>query len=159
MFRAAGGFAEPVRLALARDPALAAEIARRILNAHFPESIRQDGMHSRASSHTVAASAGTTCAWARLALCSLHHKIFDLGAFTVLPGNHQIVFSRHLMGGDDTKAKLLVRHGAGPDGAAGQGMPAASGVSSLAQSGSVQGTGAGVALAGAGFPERLTRLN
>ncbi len=31
-----------------------------------------------------------------LALCSLHHKIFDLGAFTVLPGNHQIVFSRHL---------------------------------------------------------------
>ena len=38
----AGGFAEPVRLALARDPALAAEIARRILNAHFPESIRPD---------------------------------------------------------------------------------------------------------------------
>ena len=31
-----------MRLALARDPALAAEIARRILNAHFPESIRQD---------------------------------------------------------------------------------------------------------------------
>ena len=29
-----------------------------------------------------------------LALCSLHHKIFDLGAFTVLPGNHQIVISR-----------------------------------------------------------------
>ena len=48
-----------------------------------------------------------------LALCSLHHKIFDLGAFTVLPANHQIVFSRHLMGGDDTKAKLLALHGAG----------------------------------------------
>ena len=50
-----------------------------------------------------------------LALCSLHHKIFDLGAFTVLPGNHQIVFSRHLhlAGGDDTKAKLLAHHGAG----------------------------------------------
>ena len=48
-----------------------------------------------------------------LTLCSLHHKIFDLGAFTVLPGNHQIVFSRHLMGGDDTKAKLLAHHGAG----------------------------------------------
>ena len=46
-------------------------------------------------------------------LCSLHHKIFDLGAFTVLPENHQIVFSRHLMGGDDTKAKLLAHHGAG----------------------------------------------
>ena len=53
-----------------------------------------------------------------LALCSLHHKIFDLGAFTVLPGNHQIVFSRHLMGGDDTKAKLLAHHGAGVAGAA-----------------------------------------
>ena len=50
-----------------------------------------------------------------LALCSLHHKIFDLGAFTVLPGNHQIVFSRHphLARGDDTKAKLLAHHGAG----------------------------------------------
>jgi predicted restriction endonuclease len=47
------------------------------------------------------------------ALCSLHHKIFDLGAFTVLPGNHQIVFSRHLMGGGDTRAKLLAHHGAG----------------------------------------------
>src|SRR3990172_4530349 len=40
--RPAGGFAEPVRLALARDTTLVAEIARRILNAHFPESIRQD---------------------------------------------------------------------------------------------------------------------
>ena len=39
--RVAGGFAEPGRLALARDPALVAEIARRILNAHFPESIRR----------------------------------------------------------------------------------------------------------------------
>jgi putative restriction endonuclease len=50
-----------------------------------------------------------------LALCSVHHKIFDLGAFTVLPGNHQIVFNRHLhlAGGDDTKAKLLAHHGAG----------------------------------------------
>jgi putative restriction endonuclease len=48
--RVAGGFAEPVRLALARDPARVAEIARRILNAHFPESIRQSAMHSRASS-------------------------------------------------------------------------------------------------------------
>ena len=48
-----------------------------------------------------------------LSLCSLHHKIFDLGAFTVLPGNYQIVFSRHAIGGDGTKAKLLAHHGAG----------------------------------------------
>ena len=158
---------KPIRLALARDPAPVAEIARRILNAHFPESIRQDTIHSRASSLSescrrarpspcpsprdagrgdahallrlrarpahlrprmvgnVWASKPLTSIGSRhlpgrpdvvqngLALCSLHHKIFDLGAFTVLPGNHQIVFSRHLMGGDDTKAKFLVHHGAG----------------------------------------------
>jgi putative restriction endonuclease len=184
--RVAGGFAEPVRLALARDPALAAEIARRILNAHFPESIRQDvatavgldldafaspprglpsgrglaptnadaenaatpeqaqrrrdpafrekvllayeyrccvcGHDLRMGGHAIGLEAahikwfqarGPDVVPNGLALCSLHHKIFDLGAFTVLPGNHQIVFSRHLMGGDDTKAKLLAHHGAG----------------------------------------------
>jgi hypothetical protein len=36
-----------------------------------------------------------------------------LGAFTVLTGNHQIVFSRHLMGGDNSKAKLPAHHDAG----------------------------------------------
>jgi putative restriction endonuclease len=95
------------------------------------------------ATNTAAASAGTTSAlaatngWKRLgleaahiewfqargpdvvqnglALCSLHHRIFDLGAFTGLPQNHQIVFSRHLnlTGGDDIKAKLLAHHGAG----------------------------------------------
>ncbi len=80
-----------------------------------------------------------------LALCSVHHKIFDLGAFTVLPGNHQIVFSRHRMGGDDAKAKLLAHHGAGLIQPQGQGMPAASGVFCVAPGGSVQGAGAGVA--------------
>src|SRR5450759_2966230 len=42
-----------------------------------------------------------------VALGSLRHKIFDLGAFTVLPGNHQIVFSRHLMGGDTFGLHLI----------------------------------------------------
>ena len=154
-----------MRLALAHDPALAAEIARRILNAHFPESIRQDvadavglsldadnaatpeqaqrrrdpafrekvllayeyrccvcGHDLRMGGHAIGLEAahikwfqarGPDVVQNGLALCSLHHKIFDLGAFTVLPGNHQIVFSRHLMGGDDTKAKLLAHHGAG----------------------------------------------
>jgi len=32
----------------------------------------------------------------------------------VLPENRQIVFSRHLTGGGDTRAKLLAHHGAGP---------------------------------------------
>ncbi len=163
-----GGFPEPLRLALAHDSALVAEIASRILNAHFPESLRQDVLDAVALSLDVegTTSDATTAAtparrrdpafrakvllayeyrccvcghdlrlgdnvigleaahikWFQahgpdvvpngLALCSLHHKIFDLGAFTVLPGNHQIVFSRHLMGGDDTKAKLLAHHGA-----------------------------------------------
>ena len=154
-----------MRLALARDPALVAEIARRILNAHFPESIRQDvadavglsldadsaatpeqaqrrrdpafrekvllayeyrccvcGHDLRMGGRAIGLEAahikwfqarGPDVVQNGLALCSLHHKIFDLGAFTVLPGNHQIVFSRHLMGGDDTKAKLLAHHGAG----------------------------------------------
>jgi len=163
-----GGFPEPLRLALARDPALVAEIAGRILNAHFPESIRQDvldavGLSLEVEGTTSDATTAATPARRRdpafrakvllayeyrccvcghdlrlgdnvigleaahikwfqahgpdvvpngLALCSLHHKIFDLGAFTVLPGNHQIVFSRHLMGAHDTKDKLLAHHGA-----------------------------------------------
>ena len=165
-----GGFTEDVRKALAQDAALAFEIARRILDAHFPDSIRQDvldavglsidtpsttftgamttaqperrrdptfrekvllayeyrccvcGHDLRLGDHIIGLEAahikwfqarGPDVVTNGLALCSLHHKIFDLGAFTVLPGNHQIVFSRHLMGGDETKAKLLAHHGAG----------------------------------------------
>lgn len=66
----AGGFAEPVRLALARDPALAAEFARRMLNAHFPESIRQETTHSRASSlprHNRGSKPPSPCSSPRLA--------------------------------------------------------------------------------------------
>lgn len=165
-----GGFTEDVQKAVAQDAALAFEIARRILDAHFPDSIRQDvldavglsidtpsttfmgatttaqperrrdptfrekvllayeyrccvcGHDLRLGDHIIGLEAahikwfqarGPDVVTNGLALCSLHHKIFDLGAFTVLPGNHQIVFSRHLMGGDETKAKLLAHHGAG----------------------------------------------
>jgi putative restriction endonuclease len=91
-----------VRLALARDPALAAEIARRILNAHFPESIRQDvanalgvsldafasklaptGGHDLRMGGNVIGLEATHIKWFQargsdvvqngLALCSLHH--------------------------------------------------------------------------------------
>jgi len=48
-----------------------------------------------------------------LAMCALHHKIFDLGAFTVEPANMTIVFSQNLQLGDSTKANLLSHHGAG----------------------------------------------
>ena len=70
-----------VLLALARDTTLVAEIARRILNAHFPESIR-DAFASKLAP-TAAASAGTICAWAvmngwkRLSLEAAHIKWFQ----------------------------------------------------------------------------------
>ncbi|HEY3489463.1 MAG TPA: HNH endonuclease [Candidatus Deferrimicrobiaceae bacterium] len=43
-----------------------------------------------------------------LALCSLHHKFFDLGVFTVLPDQHRIAFSRHAI----THDRALSLHGA-----------------------------------------------
>lgn len=48
-----------------------------------------------------------------MAMCALHHKIFDLGAFTVEPANLSIVFSQNLQLGDATRAHLLSYHGAG----------------------------------------------
>jgi len=48
-----------------------------------------------------------------MAMCALHHKIFDLGAFTVEPANLSIVFSQNLQLGDATRAQLLSYHGAG----------------------------------------------
>ena len=48
-----------------------------------------------------------------LALCSLHHKLFDLGAFAVLPESYVMVMSQHLTGSDRVKALLLGYHGAG----------------------------------------------
>ena len=43
-----------------------------------------------------------------LALCSLHHKVFDLGAFTIRPPDYVMVFSQHLFGNAE---KLLSYHG------------------------------------------------
>jgi len=48
-----------------------------------------------------------------LALCSLHHKLFDLGVFTVLPLNHTLVVSQHVTGSDEVRARLMSYHGAG----------------------------------------------
>ena len=47
-----------------------------------------------------------------LALCSLHHKIFDLGAFTVAPDTFEVQVSRHVMGSPAIQARLLSYHGA-----------------------------------------------
>ena len=35
-----------------------------------------------------------------LALCSLHHKLFDLGVFTVLAQQYTMVVSQHVTGGE-----------------------------------------------------------
>jgi putative restriction endonuclease len=48
-----------------------------------------------------------------MAMCALHHKIFDLGAFTVEPDNLAIVFSQNLQLGETTRSHLLSYHGAG----------------------------------------------
>jgi len=48
-----------------------------------------------------------------MAMCALHHKIFDLGAFTVEPANLSIVFSQNLQLGDATRLHLLSYQGAG----------------------------------------------
>jgi len=48
-----------------------------------------------------------------IALCSMHHKVFDLGAFTILPDTYQIVFSQHLNGSDEAAARMLAYQGAG----------------------------------------------
>jgi len=160
-----GGFPPALREALSNDPALASAIARRIVEAHFPESIRDDvlvaaglpidvaemsppgdprrrrnpafrenvllayqyrcgvcGHDLRLGRQTVGLEAahikwfqakGPDVVPNGIALCSLHHKVFDLGVFTVLPETYQIVFSQHLNGNDETTGRFLAYQGAG----------------------------------------------
>ena len=46
-----------------------------------------------------------------LSLCALHHKLFDLGAFTLEPGDLRIVFSRHAIAGSKGLDGELKHHG------------------------------------------------
>jgi putative restriction endonuclease len=46
-----------------------------------------------------------------LSLCALHHKLFDLGAFTVDPNGYRVVFSQHAMAGDRGLTGALQHHG------------------------------------------------
>jgi putative restriction endonuclease len=46
-----------------------------------------------------------------LSLCSLHHKLFDLGAFTVLPREARIVFSQQAISSDRGLTGVLAHHG------------------------------------------------
>jgi putative restriction endonuclease len=46
-----------------------------------------------------------------LALCALHHKLFDLGAFTIEPSEHRVVFSQHAISGGRGLTGELQVHG------------------------------------------------
>lgn len=46
-----------------------------------------------------------------LSLCALHHKLFDLGAFTVEPIEHRIIFSQHAVASHRGLTGELQRHG------------------------------------------------
>ena len=162
----AGGFTPDILAALQHDPGLLQEVARRILDAHFPETIQSDiqaavglnlsepglarsepteygrrnrdpgfrdrvlrayeyrccvcGYDLRLGQQTIGLEAahikwfqagGPDVENNGLALCALHHKIFDLGAFTIQPDTYKLAFSQHLAGGEITKHTLLERHG------------------------------------------------
>jgi len=162
----AGGFSHAVQAALQHDSGLLQEVARRILNAHFPETLHADilaavglnlmetgkarsesGEYNRRHRdpgfrervlrayeyrccvcgydlHLGQQTIGLEAAhikWFQaggpdvesngLALCALHHKIFDLGAFTILPNSYRLVFSQQVAGSEETKHTLLKRHG------------------------------------------------
>lgn len=160
-----GGFPPVLDAALRGDPALRAAIARRIVDAHFPESIRADvlaavglpadislagltpeqarrrdpafrekvllayeyrcgvcGHDLRLGRQTIGLEAahiqwfqaqGPDVVPNGIALCALHHKVFDLGAFTILPDDYRLVFSQHLNGSHESAGRMLAYHGAG----------------------------------------------
>lgn len=46
-----------------------------------------------------------------LSLCALHHKLFDLGVFTVEPAKHRVIFSQHAISGSRGVEGELQFHG------------------------------------------------
>ena len=46
-----------------------------------------------------------------LSLCALHHKLFDLGVFTIEAAEHRVVFSKHAIAGDRSQQGELRHHG------------------------------------------------
>ena len=163
---AQAGFVPAVDALLRADKALRADLARQLLQQHFPETLHSDIAAQIGLDVDPPALVGGTTQPARrrdptfrervlrayeyrccvcgfdlrignvsagleaahiqwftadgpdvesngLAMCALHHKIFDLGAFTVEPANLSIVFSQNLQLGDATRAHLLSHHGVG----------------------------------------------
>lgn len=149
------GFSPEIQAALTADPTLAAAIASRILEQHFPESLHQDILNAVGLSletivgrrrrdpafrHRVLRAYEYRCAvcgfdvrlgsvsialdaahirWHQaggpetedngLALCVLHHKTFDLGAFTVADG--VLLVSDQANGSTGFLESLMAFHG------------------------------------------------
>ncbi len=154
---AVGSFPDDLQRRLAEDPELLAEMARRLLAAHFPESLHPEilaavgltldrtttsrrprdprfrarvlaayeyrcavcGLDLRIGNVTVAVEAAHI-RWHQaggpdeepngLALCTLHHKLFDLGGFTVEP-ERRVVISDAVTGASRFEEVLLRHHG------------------------------------------------
>lgn len=159
-----GGFPPEIADALARDPSLIAELASRILEAHFPSTLHPDilevaglslesllspvgdlpsrrrrdpafrekvliayeyrccvcGFNLRMGRQVIGLKAahikwfqagGPDTERNGLALCALHHKIFDMGAFTVRPEDGVMLFSQHVNADREVQQKLLAYHG------------------------------------------------
>jgi putative restriction endonuclease len=159
-----GGFADPVYAALKDDPELISIVAQRIVEAHFPETIRGDVLdtvglsqieyfyatknlqrrrdpafrakvllayqyrcavcgHDLRMGHQPIGLEAAHIKWFQangpddvpngIAMCSLHHKVFDLGAFKILPESFVMVFSQHLNGSEAVSQRMLAHHRAG----------------------------------------------
>jgi putative restriction endonuclease len=148
------GFSADVQASLTADPALVVQIASRILERHFPESLHQDilnavgltldmaskkkrdpafrqrvlkayeyrcavcGFDVRLGTVSIAIDAahirwhqagGPDVENNGLALCVLHHKTFDLGAFTVADG--VLLVSDQANGTAGFQEALMAYHG------------------------------------------------
>jgi len=160
-----GAFSPEIIHALKAHPEWASLVAKRILSAHFPESIHDDvqnalgltlegvgggtskegarrrdpafrervlmayqykcsvcGHDLRLGRQTIGLEAahikwfqarGPDIVPNGLALCSLHHKVFDLGAFTIRPDTYEMMFSQQLNGSDQAAARMLAYQGVG----------------------------------------------
>jgi len=159
-----GGFTTPIYNALKADAELISIVAQRIVDAHFPESIRGDVLdavgltpveglgsvrdpqrrrdpafrakvllayqyrcavcgHDLRMGHQSIGLEAAHIKWFQangpdevpngIAMCSLHHKVFDLGAFKILPRTYQMVFSQHLNGSEMASSRMLAYHGSG----------------------------------------------
>jgi putative restriction endonuclease len=159
------GFSPEIHHALASTPGLLQQVARRILESNFPETLHADiaaevglDLEAPASGQEAASAArrrrdpgfrekvlrayeyrccvcgfdlrighlpagleGAHIQWHTeggpdveangLCLCALHHKLFDLGAFTVEPTRLRIVFSQHAISGTRGLSGVLAHHG------------------------------------------------